>query len=666
MPLTLAEFLNGESEMEKFYVGAAYYPELWDKSEIDKDIRLMKEYGMNCMRIGEFAWSTMEPKEGEYNLEIFKYVIDKLYENGIYTVMCTPSCTPPRWVFEKYPDAMRVKSKDYIEYQDKVHARVHPCKTHKGLRELNVKIAEELVKELGSHPGVIGWQIDNEVHPYDHGCYCPRCKQGFRDHLKKKYGGSLEKINKAWGTYRWSLDYTSFDQIEPPVLYAWENPSIVVEWVEYNESVICSYVHEQAEAMRKYTSAPIGTDLMVDNYLSYAKMNKKLDVVQHNHYHTVDNLYRSLFNYDFYRPLKERPFWVTETLLGWNGSVAAYNGYRSKDYCYMNSLLAMAHGAEMNLYWLFRSHPSGHELGHGAFLSSAGRPNPPARGVKRLTQDLKKAQEFLTGTRVRSKIAMTYSSNSVKTFFFAPLVEEFDHDVRAKYIDLCHNYFRHYNIDVIETDNELNGYEVIVSPFLVNANLDGFDKKIVSWIENGGTWIVGPYTDIMSPCASKHTDKPYSFLEELCGVYTKYQLPVTENSIKARFTDGEEIEISLGTDAYENIDSECVASYMSDELEGLCAIAKRRVGKGQVIILGTAIDKKSMLRLVDIAPIAEASSNIDLIERTGDENGIMAMEIEGKDGYIVLDGEYLEILTDKALSGRVEIAPYQALILKKI
>lgn len=652
--------------MKNFYVGAAYYPELWDKSEIDKDIRLMKEYGMNCMRIGEFAWSSMEPNEGEYHFELFKYVVDKLYENGIYTVMCTPSCTPPRWVFEKYPDAMRVKSKDYIEYQDKVHARVHTCKSHEGIRELNAKIAREMAKTFGRHPGVIGWQIDNEVHMYDHGCYCEKCKQGFRDYLNNKYK-QIEALNKAWGTYRWSLDYKSFDQIEPPVLYAWENPSIVVEWVEYNDEKLRSYVHEQADVIREYSDAPVGTDLMVDNYLSYNKMNKKLDVVQHNHYHTTDNLYRSLFNYDFYRPLKENPFWVTETLLGWNGSVAAYNGYRSKDYCYMNSFLPIAHGAEMNLYWLFRSHPSGHELGHGAFLNSSGRPNSPSRAVKKLTDDLTKAEDFLVNSKVKSKIALTYSSNSVKIFFFAPLVAEFDHDVRAKYIDLFHNNFRHYNIDVIETDKDLSEYEVIMSPFLPNARLDGFNERIVEWIKNGGTWIVGPMTDIMTACASKYTDKPYSFLEELCGVYTKYQLPVQDESIKAKWNDsGEELQLSMGTDAYETVDAESLASYVTDELENLTAIAKRKVGKGQAIILGSAIDKNSLLKLVDRAPIAEASGNIDLVERTGKENGIIAMEIEGKNGYILLDKEYYDILHDKKVSGKINVSAYEALILREI
>ena len=261
---------------------------------------------------------------------------------------------------------------------------------------------------------------------------------------------------------------------------------------------------------------------------------------------------------------------------------------------------------------------------------------------------------------------MTYSSNSVKIFFWAPLIAEMEKDVRAKYIDLCHNYFRHYNIDVIETDKDLSEYEVIVSPFLPNAARDGFEKRIVEWINNGGTWIVGPYTDIMTECASKYTEKPYSFIEDLAGVYTKYQLPITDEKIKAKWNDGEEIQISLGTDAYEIVDAESLATYESDDLENLTAIARRKVGKGQVIIVGTAIDQKSMLKLVDKKPICEASSNIDLVERVGEQNGIIATDIEGKEGYIVLEKEYYDILNEKNVIGRIDIKPYEALILKEI
>ena len=72
-----------------------------------------------------------------------------------------------------------------------------------------------------------------------------------------------------------------------------------------------------------------------------------------------------------------------------------------------------------------------------------------------------------------------------------------------------------------------------------------------------------------------------------------------------------------------------------------------------------------MLRLVNRRPIAEASDNIILVERSGKENGIIAVETENTDGYIVLNGEYTEVITGRKLSGKYKIAPYEALVLKK-
>ena len=37
--------------------GVAYYPELWDIGEIDKDISRFIDLGITTVRIGEFAWS---------------------------------------------------------------------------------------------------------------------------------------------------------------------------------------------------------------------------------------------------------------------------------------------------------------------------------------------------------------------------------------------------------------------------------------------------------------------------------------------------------------------------------------------------------------------------------------------------------------------------------
>ena len=73
-----------------------------------------------------------------------------------------------------------------------------------------------------------------------------------------------------------------------------------------------------------------------------------------------------------------------------------------------------------------------------------------------------------------------------------------------------------------------------------------------------------------------------------------------------------------------------------------------------------------VLKLVDKKPILEASKNVFLTKREGDENGIIALEIEGKDGFVDLDDEYYDILNEKTVSGKVELKPYDALFLKEI
>lgn len=652
-----------------FYLGSAYYPELWDKKEILKDVDRMKSLGLNTVRIGEFAWSTMEKAEGVYDFEIFKYAMDVMYENGIYTVLCTPSCTPPRWVFKKYPDLMRVSYNGYNRIVADVHSRCHPCKTHKGIRELNYKIAEEMSKALGKHPGLIGWQIDNEIYPYDFGCFCERCVKEFRVYLKNKYG-TIENLNKKWVMNRWSLDFNSFDEVTAPAPQSWEHPSHSVEWWRFQCQLVKTYVWEQAEAIKKHSSAPIGTDMMMDNALSYNNMNKKLDVVQHNHYDSEAELYRTFMNYDFYRTLKDKPFWVTETQPGYNGSYAAYNGFRSNGHNYINSLAPIVQGGEMNLYWLFRCHPAGHEIGHGAVYSSAGVPSPIAPSIKKLAEALDTCGDFLENSKVKSKIALTYSSTAVKNFMFAPIInhlDDHDHSFRPVLGDYFYDAFRHYNIDVIETDKDLDGYEVIVAPLLTTFDDASFGTRIKAWVENGGTLIAGPHSDIMTDYATKHTDKTYPVLEDLAGVKVKHHLPVEQSNFKAKWTQGGEIfDIFLGCDAFDTVDSESVANYTGFDFDGMCAIAKRKVGKGTVILLGTAPDKKSLLKLVDKSPIAPASENVFLTKREGEKCGFVALEIEGKDGYVTLDKEYYDILSKKKVSGKVEIKPYEAIFFEEM
>lgn len=646
--------------MENIFIGAAYYPELWDYGEIAQDIERCKALGINCLRIGEFAWSTMEPEEGKFDIEPFKRIIDELYANGIYTVMCTPTCTPPRWMLNKYEEMRRVDSRSR---RVNVSSRCHVCKTSPIARRKNKAIVTELAKALHDCKGIIGWQIDNEIFPYDEGCYCPNCKQAFRDYLKTEFG-LIDNLNKAWGMKRWSLDYVDFSEVEPPYPDEWRHPSLRKAWWDFQCAQIKSFVDEQADILYEYGCGNVGTDMMKHNWLSYYDVNRKLDIVQFNHYDAASELSDTVFSYDFLRCIKDKPFWVTETQAGWNGSEYADCGYRPVGNCYINTWLPIIRGAEMNMYWLFRAHPSGHELAHGALYSSAGRVYRVSSEVKRAAADIEKCEKLLTATHIRSDVALHYSSVAANCFSSAPVIKGFDY--RKTLIENYHKQLRHYNVDVIDTPHSLDTYKVVLSPFLAVADKNDFIPRIIEWIKNGGTWIVGPMSDIMNENVVRFTNAPYGSLEDLAGVFTVYQKPVHNDVFKAQWNDGTNCDIGMCFDAYEpQVGTSSIVKYVGDEFDGLSAVTERVVGKGRVISIGSAISGKDLMRLVNLPPIAEASANVVLTLRTGVSDILIAAETENKSGYIKLDGKYRDILSDKIVSGKVKIAPYSILVLLK-
>ena len=89
-----------------FLHGADYNPEQWmETKEIwDEDMALMKKANCNEMTVGIFSWSTIEPREGEYDFSFLDEIIGKISANGGKVILSTPSGARPRWLAEKYPE----------------------------------------------------------------------------------------------------------------------------------------------------------------------------------------------------------------------------------------------------------------------------------------------------------------------------------------------------------------------------------------------------------------------------------------------------------------------------------------------------------------------------------------------------------------------------------
>ena len=166
-----------------FLHGADYNPEQWlDRPDIlAKDIELMKEANCNVVSIGMFSWAMLEPVEGVYNFDWMANVIDRLYENGIYTILSTPSGARPNWLAQKYPEVLRVEKN---RVRNLFGLRHNHCYTSPIYREKVAQINGELAKRFANHPGVILWHLSNE---YGGECHCPLCQEAFRNWLKEKY-----------------------------------------------------------------------------------------------------------------------------------------------------------------------------------------------------------------------------------------------------------------------------------------------------------------------------------------------------------------------------------------------------------------------------------------------------------------------------------------------
>ncbi len=669
------------------YYGAAYYPEAWDRAEIDADLDRLQAHGLNTVRIAEFAWSTMEPAEGKYDLSLFREVVDKCKERGISVVMCTPSATPPSWMAHKYPEIFMTS--DGLKARH--GGRRTTCPTNRRYRRFCANIVHVMAKEFARDENIIGWQIDNEFGPmtYNTGCDCRDCTDGFRDFLRERYG-SIEKLNDDWANGTWSLDYTSFEEIDAYSPRTEQPPTHKYLWEVYKSDLFADFCHVQADILRQYTDKPIGTDMMPTQQLSIAKANSRLDISQFNYYGPPRGMQ---FWLDAYRSEHDRPIWLTETSPSWNGS-SNPNAPRRKGFCRANTLMSFASGGEMALYWLFRSHRGGHEMAHGSVIDAWGRDMQTSPEIREISATLQKLSPMVRGTRHQSSgMAIVFGHLPFvmdRNCSFETPGRRYDYpsDMQDRiYAPLCRAHLRP---DVIAPSHDLSAYRLIISHRQMTLEEGDFHNRILPWVKAGGTWVVGPYSDIFTPDLVKYKNAPYGHLEDWADLKRAYYIPAPSDFIRGTsdvplpqitFDDGTVAGTvsNLAADALiAGERAKVLAHYTggSEYLQGYAAITETQVGKGRIILLGTQPEPAAYAAFIqkiaaqcDIHPIADAAPTVFVNRLSGEYGQVLtAIETEGNDAYIVLpfDGEDIETGEKYTAGQRLELPPYRCLFVKMV
>ncbi|MDJ0449486.1 beta-galactosidase [Methylocystis sp. JR02] len=409
-------------------LGVCYYPEHWPTARWAEDARRMREIGLSVVRVGEFAWSRLEPSPGAYDFDWLRRAIETLHEAGLEVVLGTPTATPPKWLVDSMPEMLALDTQGRPR---KFGSRRHYCFSHEGYARECDRIVTRLAQEFGAHPAVAAWQTDNEF-----GChntvesYSVAALAAFRDWCRGKYE-TIEALNEAWGNVFWSMELSSFEEIELPNLTVTEaNPSHLLDFQRFSSDQIVAFNKRQADIIRRYSPGrsilhnfmgaftafdhfALSRDLDAaawDSYpLGFLERSPNSEAFKSRYMRVGDPDFQA-FHHDLYRGCGRGRWWVMEQQPGpvnW----APWNPAPAKGAVRLWAHEAFAAGAETVCYFRWRQAPFAQEQMHEALLLPNSEPNEAFHEAQDVARELAALSAHVGSRRAEVVVVFDYESD---------------------------------------------------------------------------------------------------------------------------------------------------------------------------------------------------------------------------------------------------------------
>ncbi|MDH3264529.1 MAG: beta-galactosidase [Paracoccaceae bacterium] len=487
-------------------LGVCYYPEHWPEEWWATDAARMRDAGLTWVRIGEFAWSRLEPKPCQLDFAWLDRAIDTLGRAGLKVVLGTPTATPPRWMLDRYPDMLAL---DREGRPRGFGSRRHYCFSHEGYREEAGRIVAALAETYGRHAFVHAWQTDNEYGCHDTTLsYSPAALRAFRDWLARRYQ-SPQALNRAWGNVFWSMEYESLEEIGLPTLTVTEpNPAHVMAFRRFSSDQVVSFNRMQAEIIRRHSDRPIthnymgritdfdhfasGADLDIAAWDSYPLgfLSDRLEAPEEHKRKFLrqgDPDFQA-FHHDLYRAVGRGRWWIMEQQPGpvnW----APWNPAPLPGMARLWAWEAFAHGAEAVLYFRWRQAPFAQEQMHAGLLRPDSAEAPACAEAAEVARELAAMPEAArrAGT-ARAPVALVFDYASAWAWETQPQGRDFD------YFRLAFSFYRALrrmglDIDIVPPDTaDLSAWKLVLAPALATLS-EPFEAALAGF---GGTAILGP------------------------------------------------------------------------------------------------------------------------------------------------------------------------------
>ncbi|WP_345239305.1 beta-galactosidase [Pontibacillus salipaludis] len=648
------------------YFGVDYYPEHWPLSQMEEDLTGIKGLGANMIRIGEFAWHVMEPKEGEFDFSYFDKVIEQAKAYDFKVMFGTPTATFPAWLANKFPSIL---SKDEYGTVREFGGRRQYCFNSEEYRQYSTRITRELVKHYRNEEAIVVWQVDNEFgHEGSDQCYCDQCKGAFQKFLKEKYN-DIQELNERWGTIFWGQTYNDFTEIPAPTpTITTHNPSLKLDWARFRSFSLNSFAHQMTEIVReeKGPHQEITTNVsggFFDKWFDHEENLRPMDFVSYDNYPVWGGLEKPIppseiaMTLDFNRGLKGQNFWIVEELMGAQGHDVI--GYLPRpNQAKLWSYQAFAHGCSNMLYFRWRGMTRGAEQFCYGVIDHDNRYGRKYHEVKDVFTEMSKYDQLLESP-IEAEIAVLYDYDNIWSWRAQTQSKDFHFNQ-----ELMRLYQPFYDLntklDVIPADRDFSNYKVVLVPVMQVLN-EELATRLKEFTQQGGTVIFSFRAGL------KDKDNVINFgqtlpgpVADLTGIRVEEIESLTAEhrlSVKGEHDlSQEESYVNIWRDLIVPEGAETIYRYTDSLYKEYAAVTRNSYGDGEAFYIGGGLDVEGLRPLVK--KVVE-NHNIDY------EESPIGVEVYTR---VVDEEEYRFIMnhTEEEVSYMNKVlAPYETQIVKK-
>jgi beta-galactosidase len=673
---------------KQMILGTAYYPEHWDNSLWEIDILRMKEHGLNLVRIGDFAWSKYEYREGEFTISYYDEFLELCSKHGMEVLFCTPTAAPPIWLAHKYPEILNRNINGDAYY---------------GLRRfynyntpIYWKFSERIVEKLAEHYSkwdiIVGWQVDNELNCDLSEFYSESDHAAYRYYLKEKYG-TLDNLNESLGLVFWNRTYSDWEQVtlNRKNVGGAVNPHLALEEKRFFSESAISFCALQVKAIKKHLPEGkfITTNGLFRNLDYNRVMECGLDFITFDSYPNFafdlskdptqpGNLNDRKWSWNLMWTRSISPvFGIMEQQAGANGWTTRMETPAPKPgQMKLWTMQSIAHGADMVSYFRWRTSPIGCEIYWHGLNDYANTDNRRLRELKEIGQ-IYSALEPVRGTTFKAKVAVLKDYSNVwdsEVDVWHGRVDSFSDNSWFEATQLTHTPCDFFYLRPQTALQDLLAYDLLVYPHPAILEPKTADL-LKEYVENGGTLIFGArtgYKDKFGRCPMRPMP---GIISEWCGVIvTDYTLVGPADGEINVELDSRPISAPVFNEILKTNDdaTEILANFRGNYYDGQPALCRKALGKGHVYYFGACfsveIAKALLEKTNQISPyqqLLELPEAVELAVRTdGETDYLFILNYKDITTNIKLNQALPELISGEVIEGLITLKPYDVKIIK--